>query len=129
MPSLNPNQFNTEQSILRQGNPSEELTRSRGIQNDQQRVWPSFSSDYTAAQLSAGPSRRIGGGRVSTTDEPETGSEFSGTHEDEEDVPVEPTLLLRHDVCLAAWKPVVNHGGNMSCNLGLILHVQEGNNG
>lgn len=33
-------------------------------------------------------------------------------------------------VCpFAAWKPVRNHGGNMSRNIGLILHVQEGNNG
>jgi peptidoglycan hydrolase-like protein with peptidoglycan-binding domain len=32
-------------------------------------------------------------------------------------------------VCpFAAWKPVANHGGRMSGNLGLVLHVQEGNN-
>ena len=33
-------------------------------------------------------------------------------------------------VCpFATWKPVGNHGGPMSANLGLVLHVQEGNNG
>ena len=33
-------------------------------------------------------------------------------------------------VCpLAAWKPVGNHGGPMSAQLGLVLHVQEGNGG
>lgn len=32
-------------------------------------------------------------------------------------------------VCpLAAWKPVQNHGGPMSAQLGLVLHVQQGNN-
>lgn len=32
-------------------------------------------------------------------------------------------------VCpLAAWKPVANHGGPMSAQLGLVLHVQQGNN-
>jgi hypothetical protein len=32
-------------------------------------------------------------------------------------------------VCpFAAWKPVGNHGGPMSQQLGLVLHVQEGNN-
>jgi peptidoglycan hydrolase-like protein with peptidoglycan-binding domain len=32
-------------------------------------------------------------------------------------------------VCpLAAWKPVGNHGGSMSAHLGLVLHVQQGNN-
>jgi len=32
-------------------------------------------------------------------------------------------------VCpFAAWKPVANHGGRMSGQLGLVLHVQEGNN-
>lgn len=29
----------------------------------------------------------------------------------------------------AAWKPVPNHGGAMSQHLGLVLHVQQGNNG
>ena len=29
----------------------------------------------------------------------------------------------------AAWKPVGNHGGRMSAQLGLVLHVQEGNGG
>jgi Putative peptidoglycan binding domain/N-acetylmuramoyl-L-alanine amidase len=28
----------------------------------------------------------------------------------------------------AVWKPVGNHGGGMSAHLGLVLHVQEGNN-
>jgi hypothetical protein len=33
-------------------------------------------------------------------------------------------------VCpFAAWKPVANHGGPMSAQLGLVLHVQEGNGG
>jgi hypothetical protein len=33
-------------------------------------------------------------------------------------------------VCpFAVWKPVRNHGGAMGSHLGLVLHVQEGNNG
>jgi hypothetical protein len=56
MPSLNANQFNVEQSILRQGNPSEEITRSRGIQNLTSNVYkPSFSSDYTSLRSFRSP--------------------------------------------------------------------------
>lgn len=54
--ALSNNQFNVEQSILRQGNPSEELTRSRGIQNLTSNVFkPSFSSDYTSLRSFRSP--------------------------------------------------------------------------
>jgi len=46
--ALSNKQFNTEQSLLRQGNTDELATRVRGIQNLTSNIFrPSFSSDYT----------------------------------------------------------------------------------
>lgn len=48
MDALSNKQFNTEKSILSQGNEDELATRVRGTQNLTSNVFrPSFSSDYT----------------------------------------------------------------------------------
>lgn len=47
--ALSTKQFNTEHSLLSQGNDDEMMTRVRGIQNMTSNVFrPSFSEDYTA---------------------------------------------------------------------------------
>lgn len=49
--ALSNKQFNTEQSILHQGNVDELATRVRGIQNLTSNVYrPSFSQDFTHVQ-------------------------------------------------------------------------------
>jgi hypothetical protein len=49
--SLSNKQFNTERSMLEQGNMDELATRVRGIQNMTSNVYrPAFSSDYTHVQ-------------------------------------------------------------------------------
>ena len=49
MDALSNNQFNTERSILQQGNMDELATRVRGIQNLTSNVYkPAFSQDFTA---------------------------------------------------------------------------------
>jgi hypothetical protein len=48
MDALSTKQFNTEHSLLSQGNTDELTTRVRGIQNMTSNVFrPSFSTDYT----------------------------------------------------------------------------------
>lgn len=48
---LSTKQFNTEHSLLAQGNTDELTTRVRGIQNMTSNVYrPAFSSDYTHVQ-------------------------------------------------------------------------------
>jgi hypothetical protein len=48
MEALSNKQFNTEKSMLSQGNEDELATRVRGIQNLTSNVFrPAFSSDYT----------------------------------------------------------------------------------
>lgn len=65
--ALSTKQFNTEQSLLHQGNMDELTNRVRGIQNMTSNVYrPAFSADYT--QVHAKPS----------------GTAFGGGEEDEE---------------------------------------------
>lgn len=56
--ALSNKQFNTEQTLLHQGNDDEMMTRVRGIQNMTSNVYkPSFAEDYTtphSAPASAG---------------------------------------------------------------------------
>jgi hypothetical protein len=47
--ALSNKQFNTEQSMLRQGNDDEMMNRVRGIQNMTSNIFrPSFSQDFSA---------------------------------------------------------------------------------
>ena len=49
--ALSNKQFNTEQSMLRQGNDDEMMNRVRGIQNMTSNVYrPSFSQDFTSVR-------------------------------------------------------------------------------
>lgn len=51
-------QFNTERSFIQQGNPSDELVKSRGLQNLTSNVYkPSFSGDYTTVRAFKSPAR------------------------------------------------------------------------
>lgn len=48
--SLSPRQFNTERSMIEQGNADDLVTRVRGIQNMTSNVFrPAFSHDYMQA--------------------------------------------------------------------------------
>jgi hypothetical protein len=61
--ALSPSQFNTEQSILRQGNMDELASRVRGVQNLTSNVFrPAFSHDLTNVR-SMPSGTAFGGGR------------------------------------------------------------------
>lgn len=59
--ALSNKQFNTEQSMLSQGNADELTARVRGIQNMTSNVFrPSFSQDYTQVRTVPSSSGRTG---------------------------------------------------------------------
>ena len=60
MDALSNKQFNTERSMLEQGNTDELATRVRGIQNMTSNIYrPSFSQDFQSVH--AMPSGTVGG--------------------------------------------------------------------
>jgi hypothetical protein len=72
--ALSNKQFNTERSMLEQGNMDELATRVRGIQNLTSNVYrPAFSSDYATAHRqpsgTAFGEGRTGGGMEEEEDE------------------------------------------------------------
>jgi len=71
--ALSNKQFNTERSMIEQGNMDELATRVRGIQNMTSNVYrPSFSADYNRVQsMPSGTEfgRRSGGGMEEEEDE------------------------------------------------------------
>jgi hypothetical protein len=75
--ALSTKQFNTEHSLLSQGNEDELATRVRGVQNMTSNVFrPSFSQDLTAVQsmpsgtaFKPGGEERAGGGVMENEDE------------------------------------------------------------
>jgi hypothetical protein len=76
MNALSNKQFNTEKSILSQGNEDDLATRVRGIQNMTSNVYrPAFSADFTAVHsmpsgtADGGGEGRTGGGMEEEEDE------------------------------------------------------------
>lgn len=56
--AISTKQFNTEHTLLSQGNTDELATRVRGVQNMTSNIYrPSFSSDYTTVRSMPSPAR------------------------------------------------------------------------
>lgn len=61
--AISDKQFNTERTMLQQGNEDELATRVRGVQHMTSNVFkPSFSGDYTTVRSSRSPASASSGG-------------------------------------------------------------------
>jgi hypothetical protein len=69
--SLSPTQFNTQRSLIHQGNTDELRAKVAGIQHATANIFkPSFSSDYTSVRYNPSPaSARPGGSGMEEDDE------------------------------------------------------------